>query len=161
MWADLEKLTREVARSPGVSSVEVFTGPLFLCTEKEGGDKNEAVTPTLSIPLIPLKHGRKVVLQAAEEGRSRRVIFGVAVPSHFYKVMFVSKGDGEGVVSAAFVVPNSDKVKTSDLEDFLVDVRDVEAMVGIEFSNGSRNPRPNLCNEFACKRGSRRRRKDI
>ena len=35
VWAELEKLTREVADSPGVSHVDVFTGPLFLCTEKQ------------------------------------------------------------------------------------------------------------------------------
>ena len=161
VWAEVEKFVREVARSPLTSRVEVFTGPLYLCTEEEAGEAGEAEekeSPSLTVPVIPTKQHRRVMLQSPSEGakqRRARVVFGVPCPTHFFKVLIVSMANGGTKVSAAFVVPNSDKVKTMDLENFLVQVDDVEEMVGIEFPSRSDqgSKHASVCDDFACKRG--------
>lgn len=52
----------------------------------------------------------------------------VAVPSHFYKIVF----DPVRVEAIVFILPN-ESLKTKDLPKFIVSVRDVEQVTGLNF----------------------------
>ena len=76
----------------------------------------------------------------------------VAVPSHFYKVIFAEDGrTGESVSLGAFVLPNAKIANEKPLEAFEVPVEAVERASGLEFA--SKLPaqrRKRLCAEVDC-----------
>jgi endonuclease G len=54
----------------------------------------------------------------------------VAVPTHFYKVVF----DPVRVETIAFVVPNAPQTSRR-IEEFITSVRDIEQRTGLDFLN--------------------------
>jgi endonuclease G, mitochondrial len=76
----------------------------------------------------------------------------VAVPTHFYKVVFAEDGKTGGNVSlGAFVLPNDVIPNDKPLQDFEVPVEAVERASGLEFA-GLLPParRKRLCKEVSC-----------
>ena len=76
----------------------------------------------------------------------------VAVPTHFYKVIFAEDGLGGGNVAlAAFVLPNSPIANEKPLQDFEVPLEAVERASGLEFASKlPASRRKSLCQEVAC-----------
>ncbi|KAF7188846.1 Mitochondrial nuclease [Pseudocercospora fuligena] len=76
----------------------------------------------------------------------------VAVPTHFYKIIFAEDGKTGGKVSlGAFVLPNDKIPNDKPLQDFEVPLEAVERASGLEFA--SLLPvarRKQLCKEVAC-----------
>ncbi len=76
----------------------------------------------------------------------------VAVPTHFYKVIFAEDGQTGGNVSlGAFVLPNAEIASNKPLVDFEVPIEAVERASGLEFA--SKLPvqrRKRLCSEINC-----------
>jgi len=59
----------------------------------------------------------------------------VAVPTHFYKVIFAEDGKtGGNVALGAFVLPNAEIPNSKPLTDFEVPVEAVERASGLEFA---------------------------
>ena len=76
----------------------------------------------------------------------------VAVPTHFYKVIFAEDGKAGGEVSmAAFVLPNAIISNNKPLQDFEVPLEAVERASGLEFA-GLLAParRKKLCEGVNC-----------
>ena len=76
----------------------------------------------------------------------------VAVPTHFYKVIFAEDGKTGGNVSlGAFVLPNDRIANDKPLQDFEVPIEAVERASGLEFA-GLLPParRKRLCKEVSC-----------
>ncbi len=76
----------------------------------------------------------------------------VAVPTHFYKVIFAEDGKHAGNVSlGAFVLPNDRIANDKPLKDFEVPIEAVERASGLEFA-GLLPParRKRLCKEISC-----------
>jgi len=76
----------------------------------------------------------------------------VAVPTHFYKVIFAEDGKTGGNVSlGAFVLPNAVISNAKPLQDFEVPLEAVERASGLEFASllpPARRKR--LCEEVSC-----------
>lgn len=76
----------------------------------------------------------------------------VAVPTHFYKIIFAEDGKANGKVSlGAFVLPNAVIPNDKPLQDFEVPVEALERASGLEF--GTLLPparRKKLCQEVSC-----------
>lgn len=76
----------------------------------------------------------------------------VAVPTHFYKVIFAEDGNAGGNVSlGAFVLPNDKIPNDKPLKDFEVPIEALERASGLEFA--SLLPparRKSLCQEISC-----------
>ncbi len=76
----------------------------------------------------------------------------VAVPTHFYKVIFAEDGKTGGNVSlGAFVLPNAPIASDKPLTDFEVPIDAIERASGLEFAAklpASRRKR--LCKEIKC-----------
>ncbi|KXT04139.1 hypothetical protein AC578_117 [Pseudocercospora eumusae] len=76
----------------------------------------------------------------------------VAVPTHFYKIIFAEDGKTGGKVSlGAFVLPNDKIPNDKPLQDFEVPLEAVERASGLEFASllpAAR--RKQLCKEVAC-----------
>ncbi|KAI9830095.1 MAG: nuclease [Phylliscum demangeonii] len=125
-WAHLEHFCRRLTRA--YPSVRVVTGPLYL-------PRRDAVS------------GKWVV--------SYEVIGSppnVAVPTHFYKVVFAEDGrTGGNVALGAFVLPNAEIANETPLVDFEVPLEAVERASGLEFAQKlPAERRTRLCAEVAC-----------
>lgn len=128
-WARFERFIHDVVK-PACDDVYVVTGPLYLEEKKrlQGPslqDVKEIVGPS-TLDLVPLKNDDII-----EETNYH---IGLAVPSHFYKVILGQvSGKKETYVLGAFVMPNAQIHPKTPLIDFQVDVRLLEQIAGISF----------------------------
>jgi len=76
----------------------------------------------------------------------------VAVPTHFYKVIYAEDGKPNGNVSlAAFVLPNEKISNSKPLSEFEVPLEAVERASGLEFASLlTPQRRRKLCQEVSC-----------
>lgn len=124
-WAHLEDFSRRLThRYP---SVRIVTGPLYLPKRDADGRWRVAYEVIGSPP-------------------------NVAVPTHFFKVIFGEDGRiGGNVALAAFVLPNAVIANAKPLREFEVPLEIVERASGLEFA--SKLPaqrRRKLCDEVDC-----------
>ncbi|KAK0669656.1 hypothetical protein QBC41DRAFT_319350 [Cercophora samala] len=126
-WAHFEDFCRRLTgRYP---SVRVVTGPLYLPHKEEDGKwyvKYEVVGSPAP---------------------------NVAVPTHFYKVIFAEEKDSrEGSVAVgAFVLPNAVIPNSKPLQEFEVPLEVVERASGLEFAEKlDVRRRKRLCAETSC-----------
>lgn len=124
-WAHLEDFCRRLTHT--YPSVRIVTGPLYLPRKDTDGKWRVNYEVIGSPP-------------------------NVAVPTHFYKVIFAEDGSTGGNVSVgAFVLPNAAIANDRPLQDFEVPVEIVERASGLEF--GHKLPlekRKKLCQEVTC-----------
>lgn len=125
-WAHLEDFCRRLTNS--YPSVRIVTGPLYLPRRDPVDNKWRVSYEVIGNPP------------------------NVAVPTHFYKVIFAEDGKTGGNVSlGAFVLPNAEIASKKPLVDFEVPVEAVERASGLEFA--SKLPvqrRKRLCSEINC-----------
>jgi len=124
-WAHFEDFCRRLTgRYP---SVRIVTGPLYL-PRKEADGKWRVSYEVIGNPP------------------------NVAVPTHFYKVIFGEDGlVGGQVALGAFVLPNAPIPNTKPLQDFEVPIEVVERASGLEFAAKLPSTRrKKLCEEVAC-----------
>ncbi|KAF2154134.1 hypothetical protein K461DRAFT_320298 [Myriangium duriaei CBS 260.36] len=124
-WAHFEDFCRRLtSRYP---SVRIVTGPLYL-PKKESDGKWRVSYEVIGNPP------------------------NVAVPTHFYKVIYAEDGKPEGQVAlGAFVLPNAEISNRKPLSDFEVPVEAIERASGLEFVKllpPARRRR--LCADFSC-----------
>jgi endonuclease G len=124
-WAHFEDFCRRLTgRYP---SVRIVTGPLYLPKRDPDGKWRVSYEVIGSPP-------------------------NVAVPTHFYKVIFAEDGKAGGQVAlGAFVLPNAVISNTKPLQDFEVPLEVVERASGLEFA-AKLEParRKRLCQEVPC-----------
>ena len=125
-WAHFEDFCRRLTvRYP---SVRIVTGPLYLPKRDPADNKWYVKYEVIGSPP------------------------NVAVPTHFYKVIFAEDGKVGGQVAVgAFVLPNAPIPNTKPLADFEVPVEAVERASGLEFA--SKLPvqrRRRLCTDMSC-----------
>ena len=123
-WAHFEDFCRRLTTF--YPSVRIVTGPLYL--PKRDGDKWKVSYEVIGHPP------------------------NVAVPTHFYKVIFAEDGkEGGQVALGAFVLPNDRISNDKPLREFEVPVEAVERATGLEFA-GLLPParRKKLCQEVSC-----------
>ena len=125
-WAHFEDFCRRLThRYP---SVRIVTGPLYLPRRDPTDGKWRVSYEVIGSPA------------------------NVAVPTHFYKVIFAEDGRTGGNVSlGAFVLPNAVIANDRPLQSFEVPVEAVERASGLEFA--SKLPaqrRKRLCSEVDC-----------
>ena len=125
-WAHLEDFCRRLTHS--YPSVRIVTGPLYLPRKDPVDNKWRVSYEVIGNPP------------------------NVAVPTHFYKVIFAEDGRTGGNVSlGAFVLPNAEIASNKPLVDFEVPIGAVERASGLEFA--SKLPtqrRKRLCSEVNC-----------
>ncbi|KAF2481774.1 hypothetical protein BDY17DRAFT_325288 [Neohortaea acidophila] len=124
-WAHLEDFCRRLTTF--YPSVRIVTGPLYL-PKRDVDGKWKVSYEVIGHPP------------------------NVAVPTHFYKVVFGEDGKTGGKVSmAAFVLPNAPIPNDKPLQDFEVPIEAVERASGLEFA-GLLPPvrRKKLCQEVSC-----------
>ena len=124
-WAHFEDFCRRLTKS--YPSVRVVTGPLYLPKMEADGKWRVSYEVIGSPP-------------------------NVAVPTHFYKVIFAEDGQlGGKVALGAFVLPNAVIANSKPLGDFEVPVEVVERASGLEFAS-KLDPvrRKRLCQEINC-----------
>lgn len=125
-WAHLEDFCRRLTNS--YPSVRIVTGPLYLPRRDPVDNKWRVSYEVIGNPP------------------------NIAVPTHFYKVIFAEDGKTGGNVSlAAFVLPNAEIASNKPLVDFEVPIEAVERASGLEFA--SKLPvqrRKRLCSEIKC-----------
>ncbi|KAK5664095.1 hypothetical protein OQA88_310 [Cercophora sp. LCS_1] len=125
-WAHFEDFCRRLTQS--YPSVRIVTGPLYL--PKRDPTDNKWYVKYEMIGNPP----------------------NVAVPTHFYKVIFAEDGTVGGKVAlGAFVLPNAPIPNERPLADFEVPVEAVERASGLEFA--TKLPvqrRKRLCAETSC-----------
>ena len=124
-WAHFEDFCRRLTGS--YPSVRIVTGPLYLPKRGEDGKWRVSYEVIGHPP-------------------------NVAVPTHFYKIVFAEDGKMGGDVSlGAFVLPNAVIPNDKPLQDFEVPIEAVERASGLEFA-GLLPParRKRLCKEIAC-----------
>lgn len=124
-WAHFEDFCRRLTnRFP---SVRVVTGPLYLPKRDTDGKWRVSYEMVGSPP-------------------------NVAVPTHFYKIIFAEDGKTGGNVSVgAFVLPNARIANDKPLTDFEVPIEAIERASGLEFA--SKLPterRRKLCADVSC-----------
>lgn len=124
-WAHFEDFCRRLTvRYP---SVRIVTGPLYL-PKKEADGKWYVKYEMIGTPP------------------------SVAVPTHFYKVIFAEDGRAGGNVAlGAFVLPNAPISNAKPITDFEVPLEAVERASGLEFA--SKLPiqrRRRLCSDHTC-----------
>ncbi|KAL5379536.1 nuclease [Paraphaeosphaeria sporulosa] len=124
-WAHFEDFCRRLTKS--YPSVRIVTGPLYL-PKKEADGKWRVSYEVIGSPP------------------------NVAVPTHFYKVIFAEDGRlGGNVALGAFVLPNAVIPNTKPLTDFEVPVEVVERASGLEFAKKLEPARrKRLCQEVNC-----------
>lgn len=124
-WAHFEDFCRRLTgRYP---SVRIVTGPLYLPKRDADGKWRVSYEVIGSPP-------------------------NVAVPTHFYKVIFAEDGvQGGKVALGAFVLPNAIIPNTKPLTDFEVPVEVVERASGLQFATKlDQARRKRLCQEVNC-----------
>ncbi|KAK0630664.1 mitochondrial nuclease-like protein [Bombardia bombarda] len=125
-WAHFEDFCRRLTQR--YPSVRVVTGPLYLPKKDPADGKWYTRYEVIGSPPT------------------------VAVPTHFYKVIFAEDGTvGGNVALGAFVLPNAPIPNEKPLGDFEVPVEAVERASGLEFA--SKLPvqrRKRLCAEANC-----------
>lgn len=124
-WAHFEDFCRRLTdRYP---SVRIVTGPLYLPKRDENGKWKVSYEVIGNPP-------------------------NIAVPTHFYKVIFAEDGTTTGNVAlGAFVLPNAVIPNEKPITDFEVPVEAVERASGLEFA--SKLPvgrRKRLCADTVC-----------
>ncbi|CAI6334527.1 unnamed protein product [Periconia digitata] len=124
-WAHFEDFCRRLTTS--YPSVRVVTGPLYL-PKKDADGKWRVSYEVIGTPP------------------------NVAVPTHFYKVIFAEDGKPGGKVAlGAFVLPNAVIANNKPLVDFEVPVEVVERASGLEFANKLEPARrKRLCQDVQC-----------
>ncbi|KAK1781755.1 hypothetical protein QBC45DRAFT_39252 [Copromyces sp. CBS 386.78] len=125
-WAHFEDFCRRLTKQ--YPSVRVVTGPLYL--PKRDPQDNKWYVKYEMIGQPP----------------------NVAVPTHFYKVVFAEDGNkGGNVALGAFVLPNARIPNDKPLQDFEVPLEAVERASGLEFANKLPvQRRKRLCAETNC-----------
>ncbi len=124
-WAHLEDFCRRLTNT--YPSVRIVTGPLYLPRRDQDGKWKVSYEVIGSPP-------------------------NVAVPTHFYKVIFAEDGKtGGNVALGAFVLPNAVIANDKPLSDFEVPVEAVERASGLEFAEKIPvQRRKRLCTEINC-----------
>ncbi|KZF21598.1 hypothetical protein L228DRAFT_248322 [Xylona heveae TC161] len=124
-WAHFEDFCRRLTRN--FPSVRIVTGPLYLPKREPDGKWRVSYEVIGNPP-------------------------NVAVPTHFYKVIFAEDGKtGGNVALGAFVLPNAPIANSKPLTDFEVPVEAVERASGLEFaSNLPAERKKRLCKEVSC-----------
>jgi endonuclease G len=125
-WAHFEDFCRRLTgRYP---SVRVVTGPLYLPRKSAVDGKWRVEYEVIGSPP------------------------SVAVPTHFFKVIFAEDGRvGGNVALGAFVLPNAPIANEKSLRDFEVPLEVVERASGLEFAGRLEAPRRRkLCEEVKC-----------
>ncbi|KAI8942204.1 nuclease [Plenodomus lindquistii] len=124
-WAHFEDFCRRLTHS--YPSVRVVTGPLYL-PKREADGKWRVSYEVIGNPP------------------------NVAVPTHFFKVIFAEDGTlGGKVALGAFVLPNAVIANNKPLTDFEVPIEAVERASGLEFASKlSVERRKRLCQEVNC-----------
>ncbi|KAK3214139.1 hypothetical protein GRF29_28g2101568 [Pseudopithomyces chartarum] len=124
-WAHFEDFCRRLTKQ--YPSVRVVTGPLYL-PKKEADGKWRVTYEVIGSPP------------------------NVAVPTHFYKVIFAEDGQQGGKVAlGAFVLPNAVIANNKPLTDFEVPLSVVERASGLEFATKLEPARrKSLCQEVNC-----------
>jgi endonuclease G len=124
-WAHVEDFCRRLTST--FPSVRVVTGPLYLPRKGEDGKWRVSYEVIGSPP-------------------------NIAVPTHFYKVIFAEDGRTGGNVSlGAFVLPNAEISNERPLTDFEVPLEAVERASGLEFAKKlPTSRRSRLCSQVDC-----------
>lgn len=124
-WAHFEDFCRRLTHT--YPSVRVVTGPLYLPKRDPDGKWRVSY---------------EVIGQPPN----------VAVPTHFYKVIFAEDGSiGGKVALGAFVLPNAVIANTKPLTDFEVPIEAVERASGLMFAEKlGAERRKRLCQEVNC-----------
>jgi len=124
-WAHFEDFCRRLTQR--YPSVRIVTGPLYL-PKREADGKWKVSYEVIGNPP------------------------NIAVPTHFYKVIFAEDGTTTGQVAlGAFVLPNAPIPNEKPITDFEVPVEAVERASGLEFA--SKLPvgrRKRLCADTVC-----------
>ena len=130
-WAHFEDFCRRLTTK--YPSVRIVTGPLYLPKKDPADGKWKVSYEVIGSPP------------------------NVAVPTHFYKVIYgeTSPNPGENpgaqVALGAFVLPNAQIANEKSLADFEVPVEAVERASGLEFTSKlARDRRRRLCAEVKC-----------
>ncbi|XP_036329914.1 endonuclease G, mitochondrial-like [Rhagoletis pomonella] len=122
-WNNLEIYVRELTERYG--SVYVCTGPIYKPKRQLRG-VNDA------------ENCRKVDGKWCVEYE----VIGentVAVPTHFFKVITVeSKLPGGPPYMEAYIMPNAPISSSTNIRNFLADIREIEHIAGLQFFNGLR-----------------------
>lgn len=125
-WAHFEDFCRRLTNN--YPSVRIVTGPLYLPRKDPEDGKWRVSYEVIGNPP------------------------NVAVPTHFYKVIFAEDGmTGGNVALGAFVLPNAKIANDKPLTDFEVPIEAIERSSGLEF--GAKLPvqrRKKLCEEIHC-----------
>ena len=125
-WAHLEDFCRRLTNN--YPSVRIVTGPLYL-------PKKDPVDGKFRVSYEVIGHPPNV-----------------AVPTHFFKVIFAEDGETGGNVSlGAFVLPNAKIANDKPLKDFEVPIEAVEKASGLDLA--AKLPmqrRKRLCDEVHC-----------
>lgn len=124
-WAHFEDFCRRLTGK--YPSVRIVTGPLYLPKRDPDGKWRVSY---------------EVIGQPPN----------VAVPTHFYKVIFAEDGIAGGKVAlGAFVLPNAVIANNKPLQDFEVPLEVVERASGLEFATKlDQSRRKRLCQEVSC-----------
>ncbi|KAF2003135.1 hypothetical protein P154DRAFT_520481 [Amniculicola lignicola CBS 123094] len=124
-WAHFEDFCRRLTHK--YPSVRIVTGPLYL-PKREADGKWRVSYEVIGQPP------------------------NVAVPTHFYKIIFAEDGKlGGKVAVGAFVLPNDRIANSKPLQDFEVPIEAVERASGLEFATKLEPARRSrLCQEMEC-----------
>ncbi|EER24118.1 Nuclease 1, mitochondrial precursor, putative [Coccidioides posadasii C735 delta SOWgp] len=125
-WAHFEEFCRGLTKK--YPSVRIVTGPLYLPKKDPTDGKWKVTYEVIGNPP------------------------NVAVPTHFYKVIFAEDGKEGGKVSlGAFVMPNARIPNEKSLSDFEVPLEAVERASGLEFTSKlAADRKKRLCQEVKC-----------
>ncbi len=125
-WAHFEDFCRRLTND--YPSVRIVTGPLYLPRKDPADGKWRISYEVIGSPP------------------------NVAVPTHFFKVIFAEDGKTGGNVSlGAFVLPNARISNDKPLTDFEVPIEAIERASGLEFAaNLPAQRRKRLCQEVHC-----------
>ncbi|KAI9753412.1 MAG: nuclease [Lichina confinis] len=125
-WAHVEDFCRRLTQR--YPSVRVISGPLYL-------PRRDAVDGRWRVNYEVIGNPPNV-----------------AVPTHFYKVIFAEDGRiGGNVALGAFVLPNAEISNLKPLTDFEVPIEAVERASGLEFAQSlPTERRKRLCSEITC-----------
>ncbi len=125
-WAHFEDFCRRLTHD--YPSVRIATGPLYLPRKDPADGKWRVSYEVIGNPP------------------------NVAVPTHFYKVIFAEDGKTGGNVSmGAFVLPNAPIHNDKPLTDFEVPIEAIERASGLEFAKKlPLQRRRKLCEEIRC-----------